>query len=172
MTITKENKSAFRLYDETIWLIGFGLLFLTYKSFNSDRPFEQVIFNSLGLIFVWIFVLLKVWIIQINDDQTIVFRGLLRNNVIDPKDIREYQEWVRGARVVHKSGSILLWPYVEKQGELKSILRALNPEIKLRDLAEEGTKTTARVVILVLALFAYFGWLIWSLFHGITKYHN
>ncbi len=73
---------------------------------------------------------------------------------------------------MHKGGSILLWPYVEKQGELKRILSTMNPEIKFRDLAAEGTKTTARVAIIVLALFVYFGWLIWSLFHGITKYHN
>jgi hypothetical protein len=172
MTFKKENKSAFRLYDESIWLIGFGLLFLTFKAVNSDRPFEQKIYNSLGLLFVWIFVLLKVWVIQIKDARTIIFRGLLRNTEIDSKDINEYQEWVRGARVVYKGGSILLWPYVEKQGELKSILREMNPEIIFRDLAQEGTKTSFRVAMIVLAVFGYFGWLIWSLFHGITKYHN
>jgi hypothetical protein len=174
MTTNTENKitRAFKLYDETIWLVGFGLLFLTYKALISDKPLEQKLFNSLGLLFVWIFVLLKVWVIQIKDARTVVFRGLLRENKIDPKDINEYQEWVRGARVMHKGGSILLWPYVEKQGELKSILSTMNPEIKFRDLAEEGTKTTVRVAIIVLAMFAYFGWLIWSLFHGITKLHN
>jgi hypothetical protein len=174
MPINTENKidRAFRLYDGTIWLVGFGLLFLTYKAFSSGKPFEQILYNSLGLLFVWIFVLLKVWVIQIKDARTVVFRGLLRENKIDPRDINEYQEWVRGARVVHKGGSILLWPYVEKQGELKSLLTTMNPEIKLRDLSAEGTKTTTRVVIIVLAVFAYFGWLIWSLFHGISKYHN
>lgn len=174
MATSTENKStrAFKLYDETIWLIGFGLLFLTYKAFISSIPFEQKLYNSLGLLFVWVFVLLKVWVIQIKDTRQVVFRGLLRENKIDPGDIKEYQEWVRGARVVHKGGSILLWPYVEKQGELKSILSSMNPEIKFRDLAEEGTKTTLRVVIIVLAMFAYFGWLIWNLFHGITKYRN
>ena len=174
MTINTDNKiaKAFKLYDETIWLVGFGLLFLTYKALISDRPFEQKLYNSLGLLFVWIFVLLKVWIIQVKDARTVVFRGLFREIVVDPKDINEYQGWVRGARLVHKGGSILLWPYVEKQGELKSILGTMNPDIKFRDLAAEGTKTTARLVIIVLALFVYFGWLIWSLFHSITKYHN
>jgi hypothetical protein len=112
------------------------------------------------------------WVIKLKDSRMVVFRGLLREITDDPKDIKEYQEWIRGARVVHKGGSILLWPYVEKQGDLKIMLSTMNPDIKFRDLAAEGTKTTARVTLIILALFVYFGWLIWGLFHGLTSYHK
>lgn len=167
---TEENiNKSFRLYDETIWLIGFGLLFLTYKAFASDKLFEQKLYDILGILLIWVIVLFKTHVIYIKDERTVIFQGILRQIVLNPKDIVEYQEWVRGGRLVHHRGSIFLWPYIEKQDELKSLLTVLNPQIKFRDIANEGTKTNTRVVIIVLAVFAYFGWLIWSLFHGITN---
>ncbi len=170
MTTNPEEKikKTFRLYDETIWIIGFGLLFLTYKAFVSDKLFEQKLYDILGILLIWVIVLFKTHIIYIRDSQTIIFQGILRNIELNPKNIIEFQEWVRGGRLVHQRGSIFLWPYIEKQGELKSILKAINPQIKFRDIANEGTKTNGRVVIIVIAVFTYFGWLIWSLFHGIT----
>lgn len=171
MTANSDEKinRTFRLYDETIWIIGIGLLFLTYQAFSSSKSLEQKIYDVLGILLLWVIVLLKTHRIHIRDTRNAVFQGLLRKIVLNPRDILEYQEWVRGGRLVHTGGSIFLWPYIEKQGELKSILKAANPQIKFRDIAAEGTKTTARVVIIVVGVFAYFGWLIWSLFHGITN---
>ncbi|HAS54788.1 MAG: hypothetical protein A2X56_14200 [Nitrospirae bacterium GWC2_57_13] len=171
MTANSDEKinRTFRLYDETIWIIGFGLFFLTYQALWSNKSFEQKIYDVLGILLLWGIVLLKTHRIHISDMRTVIFQGLLRRIVLNPRDILEYQEWVRGGRLVHHGGSIFLWPYIEKQGELKSILKAANPQIKFRDISEEGTKTNVRVLIIVIAMFAYFGWLIWSLFHGIMN---
>jgi len=165
----KKINKKFRLYDEVIWIVGFGLLFLTFKALMSSKPLDQKLLDILGVLWVWIFMLLKIHLIHIKDVQNIIFQGIFRKIILQPRDIHEYQEWVRGARIVYKGGSIILWPYIEKQGELKSILKALNPQIQLRDLAAEGTKTTFRVVLIMIAMFTYFGWLFWSLLHGITN---
>ena len=171
MIINPEERinKTFRLYDGTIWIIGFGLLFLTYQAFSSSKSFDQKLYDGLGVLIAWVIVLFKIHAIHIKDSRTVIFQGIFRKIVLDTKDITEYQEWVRGVRLAHHGGSIILWPYIEKQGELKSILRTIGPQIKFRDLAAEGTKTNCRVAIIVIAIFAYFGWLTWSLFHGITN---
>ena len=160
---------TYRLYDESIWLVVIGLLFLTWRAFDGDQSFEHKLYRISGILLAWVVVLLKVHKIHIEDSQTIIFRSLFQKIVLNPQDISDFQEWVRGARVVYKGGSIILWPYIEKQGQFKSTLQAINPNIVFTDISNEGTKTNVRVVLLVLGIFAYFGWLIWSLFHGITQ---
>jgi hypothetical protein len=160
---------TYRLYDESIWLVGIGLIYLTWSAFDGVLSSEHKLYSIPGLLLAWVFVLLKVDKIHIEDSRTIIFRSLFRSIVLNPQDITAYQEWVRGARVVYKGGSIILWPYIEKQGQFKGTLQAINPNIVFVDISKEGTKTNIRVAVIVLGIFAYFGLLIWSLFHGITQ---
>jgi len=171
MSINSDEKinKTFRLYDETIWIVGIGILYLTYKAFSSSKSFELKLYDILNMLMLWVIVLFKIHVIRVQDSRTIIFQGIFRKIILNPREITEYQEWVRGGRLVYQGGSIILWPYIEKQGELKRILRTITPEMKFRDITAEGTKTNCRVAIIVLAMFAYFGWLIWSLFHKITQ---
>ena len=175
MTIESKNiprgkiNETYRLYDESIWIIGIGLLFLTGKAIDEVLSSEHRLYNISGLLLAWLVVLFKVYKIHIEDSRTIIFRSLFQKIVLNPQDISDFQEWVRGARIVYKGGSIILWPYIEKQGQFKSTLQSINPNIVFTDSSKEGTKTNFRVFLIVLVVFAYFGWLIWSLFHGITQ---
>ncbi len=160
---------TFRLYDESIWIAGLGLLFLSWEALEPGKSFEQKLRIIPGILLAWVIVLFKVHKIHIKDARTIIFQGIFRKIILDPQNIDEFQEWVRGARIVYKGGSIILWPYIEKQGQFKSSLKSINPNILFRDISKEATKTNIRVAFIVLGVFAYFGWLFWSLFHGITQ---
>ncbi len=160
---------TFRLYDGSIVILPFGLIYLTYEVIDPAKSFEQKLFAIPPIALIWGLILFKIHRIEVIDSRIIVFRGLFREIKVKPNDILSVQDWLRGVRIVLKKRSFILWPFIEKQGEFKALLRSLNPDIEIKDMSNEATKSMARGGILILGMFLYFAWLIWSMFYNITS---
>ena len=161
----------FNLYDSSfLILIPAGLIFLTYKAFEPAKSFEQKLFEIPSIELIWILILCKTHRIEVINANEILFRGLFRKIKVSPKDIISIQDWLRGVRIVLKEKSIILWPFIEKQGEFKTLMRELNADIEIKDMSNVFMESPVRVGIAVLGVFIYFGLLIWVLFYNFT--HN
>jgi hypothetical protein len=114
--------------------------------------------------------LYKTYRIDVIDTNEIIFRGLFRKIKVSPQDIIFIQDWLRGVRIVLKEKSIILWPFISKQGEFKSLMQTLNADIEIKDMSNIFIESPVRVVIAMLGIFLYFGILIWVLFYNFT--HN
>jgi hypothetical protein len=169
----EQSKTAriFNLYDSAIIIfLPFGLIFLTYEAFDPAKSFEQKLIAIPSIALMWILIFFKIHRIEVIDSHTIIFRGLFRKIQVAPQDIKSVQDWLRGIRIVFKKRSIILWPFIEKQGEFKALICNLNPEIEKKDMSNKATKSPARTGLIILGMFLYFGWLIWYLFSDFT--HN
>jgi hypothetical protein len=160
----------FNLYDSSIIILPIGLAFLTYEAFDPAKSFEQKIIAIPSILLIWILILFKIYRIEVIDAQTIIFRGIFRKIQVKPNDILSVQDWLRGIRVVLKKRSLILWPFIEKQGEFKSLMSNLNPDIEIKDMSNEATKSKLRAGLIILGMFLYFAGLIWLLFFNFT--HN
>lgn len=163
------NKT-FRLYDSTMVLVIIGLIYFTYITFTDDRQLATNPFYLLNLALVWILFLFKIHMIKVPNQNTLIFKGVFRKIQLNPNDIVSFQDLLRGVLVVTKNKSIILWPFIDRQGEFKSLLKNLNPEIKFVDVSELITNYPSRAGLLLLGLFVYFGGLIGFLFWHFT--HN
>ena len=166
--VQSKDTRFFRLYDEAFGLLAVALIFLTYEAFDPAKSFEQKLFAIPSIVLIWVLILFKIHRIEVIDSQTIIFRGLFRKIQATPKDILSVQDWLRGVRIVLKGRSLILWPFIERQGEFKALLRSLNPEIEIKDMSNEATKSTGRAGLIILGMFLYFAWLIWHLFSDFT----
>jgi hypothetical protein len=167
--LSKATKT-FRLYDEAIWIFIFGLAYLTYEVFTSNRGLEFKLFSILNVAFIWILLLFKIHKIEVRDANTIIFKGVLRKIKVTPQEIVSLQDFLRGSRIVLRGKSLILWPFIERQAGFKALLRNLNPDIKITDVSNEVTKTHTRAGLILLGLFLYFGGLIVFLFYDITHH--
>jgi len=93
--------------------------------------------------------------IDVSNDKTIIFRGILRKIIVSAEDRDSFQAWVRGMRLLMKVKSIILWPFIENQNQFKSLLSNLNLSIKFVDESDEATKSGKRIFLLMLAFFLY-----------------
>jgi hypothetical protein len=164
------EQKNFKLYDQSIWIAAIGLVVLTYKSLTQNYPPALQIIALLNVVIIWIIALLKTWQIEVSDDKTITFRGILRKIVVSSDDIVSFQDWLRGIRIVLKTKSIILWPFIDNQNQFKACLSNLNPNIEFIDESEEATKTNKRVLFLILGVFLYLAGLGVWLFYNFT--HN
>ncbi len=166
----KSINKSFRLYDDSVWLLAFAVIYFTYNTIDPSKTFEQRIFTFPALLFVWVIILFKIHKIHVLNSETIIFRGIFRKTIIRPRDINAVHDWLRGVRVVFSGGSLILWPFIEKQAEFKALVKQLNPDVDFKDMSSEATQKPYRVVLILLGLFLYFGWLIWSGFHDPTRF--
>lgn len=165
-----KTSRCFNLYDSAIIILPFGLIFVTYEAFDPAKSFEQKLIAIPSIVLIWVLILFKIHRIEVVESQTIIFRGLFRKIQATPQDILSVQDWLRGVRIILKGRSLILWPFIEKQGEFKALLRSLNPDIEIKDMSNEATKSTGRAGLIILGMFLYFALLIWFLFSDFT--HN
>jgi hypothetical protein len=169
--MAQEQNKIFKLYDQSIWIAAIGLVVLTYKSLTRNNPPALQITAFLNTAVIWIIALFKVWQIDVSDDKTITFRGLLRKIIVSADDVVSFQDWLRGIRIVLKNKSIILWPFIENRDQFKSLLSTLNPNVKLVDESDEATKSSIRIVLLMLVIFLYLAglgvWLFYSFTHDL-----
>lgn len=165
----KDQNRIFKLYESSlIWVAIGALLFLTYDAFTGNHSLSFKAIDLLIISVACVTVLFKVWQIEIPNDNTVIFRCICRKITVSPEEIVSFQEWLRFIRVVVKDKSIILWPYIDKQPQLKSILLSLNPKIKFIDESEEVTKSGFRILFLVLGVFIFLvGLAVW-LFYNFT----
>jgi hypothetical protein len=161
---------SFNLFDSAFIILPFALIFVTYEAFDPAKSFHQKLVAIPSIALVWILILFKIHRIEVIDSDTIIFRGLFRRIKVTPQDILSVQDWLRGIRIILKEGSIVLWPFIENQGEFKALLRGLNPDIEMRDMSNEATESTARGGLIILGMFIYFALLIWLLFTDFTQH--
>ena len=167
---TEQTVKSFNLYDETFIILIFALIFFTYEALDPNKSFDQRLVAIPPVALFWIIFLFKIHRIEVVGPKTIIFRGFIRNIKIAPDDIVSIQDYLRGVRIVLKKRSFILWPFISKQGEFKALIRSLNPDVELRDMSNEATQTPSRSGFLLIGVFIYFAWLIWSLFNSFT--HN
>lgn len=167
---TEQTVKSFNLYDETFIIIIFALLYFTYEVFDSTKSFEQRLIALPPVALFWIIFLFKIHRIEVVEPKTIIFRGFIRNIKVTPKDIVSLQDYLRGVRIVLKKRSLVLWPFIAKQGEFKALIRSLNPDVEMRDISNEATQTPSRSGFLLIGVLVYFVWLIWSLFTTFTQH--
>lgn len=163
------NKT-FRLFDAAIFFAVIGLLYFTYEAIVDSRPLESRLIFTINLAAVWFLFLFKIHLVSIPDRNTVIFKGIFRKIKVSPQDIVSFQDLLRGVRIVLKNKSIILWPFIARQGEFKILLRNLNQEIEFVDVADMATKTPSRIVLLLLGMFTYFAVLTGALFYHFT--HN
>lgn len=161
---------SFNLYDETFVILIIALLYFTYDAFEPSKSFDQKLIAIPPVALFWILFLFKIHRIEVIEPKSIIFRGFIRNIKTTPEDILSIQDWLRGVRIVLKGRSLILWPFIAKQGEFKALIRSLNPEVEIKDMSNEATKTSSRSRFLLLGVLIYFAWLLWSLFYSFT--HN
>lgn len=152
----QKNKREFRLYDNAYWVVVVGLLFFTYDALTDDGELTVRIASALNVILWWAFILFKIHKIEYRGDNTLLFKGILRKIAVRPTDIISSQVALRGVRLVLKNKTIFLWPFIEGEGEFKTLLKSLNPDIELVDAAQETTKSTARLGFIFLGLILFF----------------
>lgn len=167
---TNQTVKSFNLYDETFVILILALLYLTYEALEPTKSFEQRLITIPPVALFWILFLFKVHRIEVVEPKTIVFRGFIRNIITTAEDIVSIQDWLRGVRIVLKGRSIVLWPFIAKQGEFKSLIRSLNPDVEIEDMSNEATKTPTRSGFLLIVVLIYFAWLIWSLLYSFTHH--
>lgn len=165
--IDKINRT-YRLYDEVMWIVVLGLLYFTYEAFTNDRVLKFKIASIFNVTLVWIFLLFKTHKIEVHDQNTILFKGVFRKIIVNPQDIILFQDLLRGVRVVCRKRSIILWPFIEKQGEFKALLRNLNPNIQMVDVSNKVVSSNKRLGFLFFGLFVYLGGMIAFLFYQFT----
>jgi hypothetical protein len=167
--VLKDQNTVFKLYEPSLTRLAIGaLLFLTYDAFTGNHSLSFKAIDLLIISVACVTVLFKVWQIEIPNDNTVIFRCICRKITVSPEEIVSFQEWLRFIRVVVKDKSIILWPYIDKQPQLKSILLSLNPKIKFIDESEEVTKSGFRILFLVLGVFIFLvGLAVW-LFYNFT----
>jgi hypothetical protein len=153
-------KSEYKLYDHAITILPLALCYLTYELFTSDVPFYYPGSSFIFTLWIWIMVLFKVHKIKIYKDKVIRFQGLLRNIDIDASQITEVQDWLRFVRVKLKRGSLILFPFVEKLGDFKSEIRAMNPESKIKDISNSFFDSKFGWIIALIGMFLLFGCMI------------
>lgn len=166
----EKTVKSFNLYDEAFVILIFALLYFTYEAFEPSKSFNQKIIAIPPVAMFWILFLFKIHRIEVIEPTTVIFRGFFRNIKTTPEDILSIQDWLRGVRIVLKGRSLILWPFIVKQGEFKALIRSLNPKVEIKDMSNEATKTSTRSGLLLIGVFIYFAWLIWSLFYSFT--HN
>jgi hypothetical protein len=150
-------RREFRLYDDAYWIVVVGLLFFTYDAFTDDVEWRVRIISTLNVTFWWVLVLFKIHTIGFRNGNTLIFKSFLRRITVNPKDIIAFQDALRGLRIVLKDKSIILWPFIERQGEFKTLLQSLNPDIKLVDVSHEATKSPVRQGLFFLGLIIFVG---------------
>jgi hypothetical protein len=170
--MTQKQSKTFKLYDnQTIWILAIALLVITYKTATKNYRYSELQITAfLNIALLWILALFKIWKIEVLDNKTIVFRGILRKIIVSPEEIISFQDWMRGIRIVLKDKSIILWPYIDKQDQFKSLLSNLNSNIKFIDEAHEATKSGKRVFLLTFGVFLYLAGLAAWLFYVFTHH--
>jgi len=172
MNKAKEKKKKtgieFRLYDQAYWIVVVGLLFFTFDALTDHGELQVRIVSALNVALWWILILFKIHKIEYRDENTLLFKSILRRITVNPKDIISVQDAFRGLRVVLKKKSIILWPFIERQGEFKTLLLSLNPDIKLVDASTEATKANARLGFIFLGLILFFALSAAGLFYQFT----
>lgn len=149
-------KNEYKLYDESYWIVVFALFYITYDVVTADRELQSRVLSALSVTFWWVLILFKVHAIECHDEGTLIFKGILRKTTVHAKDIIAFQDALRGLRLVLKNKSIVLWPFVERQGEFKILLKSLNPDIEFIDVSNEATKSTARLGLLFWGMIVLF----------------
>lgn len=167
---TEKTVKSFNLYDETFIILIFALLYFTYEVLDPTKSFEQRLIALPPVALFWIIFLFKIHRIEVVEPNTIIFRGFIRNIKTTSEDIVSIQDYLRGVRIVLKKRSLILWPFIAKQGEFKALIRSLNPDVKMRDMSNEATQTPSRSGFLLIGVLIYFAWLIWSLFNTFTQH--
>ena len=160
---------TFKLYDGVWVVIVLAIFSLTYTAFGPEKTFNQKVYAFPGVAWLWILILFKIYKIEVVDSTTIIFRGLFRKIKVHPKEIISVQDWLRGIRIVLKGRSIILFPFIDKLGEFKALVRGLNPEVTIKDMSNVATNSITRAGLIVIGVFLYFAWLIWSLFKSFTQ---
>lgn len=153
-------KSEYKLYDHAVIIIPLALCYLTYELFTSEVPFYYPGSSFLLTLWILIMVLFKVHKVKIYEDKVIRFQGILRNIDIDASQITEVQDWLRFVRVKLKKGSLILFPFIDKLGDFKSEIRAMNPESNIKDISNSFFDSKFGWIITVIGMFLLFGCMI------------
>ncbi len=166
--IKVQIKSEYRLYDYAIIVLPFGLCYLTYELFTSDIPVYYPGSSALATLWVWIVVLFKTHRIKIYDNNVLKFQGLLRTIDVNADQITEIQDWLSFVRVKFNTGSLILFPFVEKLGAFKAEVKSLNPEATIEDMSNMFFDSKYGIGLTLAGMVIFFGCMIVYLFYRFT----
>lgn len=152
--------SEYKLFDHAEIIVPIALCYFTYELFTSDVPFYYPGSSFIFTLWIWIMVLFKVHKIKIYEDKVIRFQGLIRNIDINASQITEVQDWLRFVRVKLRKRSLILFPFIDKLGDFKSEIRALNPESKIKDISNSFFDSKFGLIITLIGIFLFFGCMI------------
>jgi len=127
-------------------------------------------------VYLWIKFLLTPYRIEIDKDNVINFRSIVKRTIISPNDIEKISDSILSFKVFSKNGNVSVSTLMDRPYELKRLIENLNrnvttedillkdEDILLKDMDESKAKTPleiAGVILLILALMI-FRWFRWS----------
>ena len=79
------------------------------------------------------------------------------------------EDWLRFVRIRYKGGCLILFPFIEKLGEFKSLVKSMNSNVKIKDVSNWYFSSNIRVFLLIVGIFGWFGFLIFHYFYEWTR---
>ena len=98
------------------------------------------------------------------------FRFFFRKIDLNPEEITRIEDWLGFVRVKYKGGSLILFPFIEKLGEFKALVKSMNSDVEIKDISNWYFSSNIRVSLLIVGVFGWFIFLIFHYFYEWTQF--
>jgi hypothetical protein len=114
-------------------LIPIFLLLMTYVSLP---PYTQIRFYLLPIIciYLWIKFLFTPYRVNLLDDQTVIFKSILKKTIIYPNEIEKITDGMFSYKIIFKNGRVNVSNLMNRPYELKRAIENLNKNIDYKDI--------------------------------------
>jgi hypothetical protein len=129
---------------------------ITYLNFEihlTSRP--QSWFLPLFTVFFWYKVLSVIYRVQFKDDNSIVFRSLLKSTIVYPNEIQKILDNMFTFKIITQKGNIVISTLIKKPYELKRKIENLNTKIHSEDVLQKDMEKAEKKHPLTILLWAF-----------------
>lgn len=137
-------------------IIVLFLLMITYLNFEIHPTSRlQSWFFPLFTVFFWYKVLSVIYRVQFKDDNSIVFRSILKNTIVYPNEIQKILDNMFTFKIITQKGNIVISTLIKKPYELKRKLENLNTKIHSEDVLQKDMEKAEKKHPLIILLWAF-----------------
>jgi hypothetical protein len=129
---------------------------ITYLNFEihlTSRP--QSWFLPLFTVFFWYKVFSVIYRVQFKDDNSIVFRSLLKSTIVYPNEIQKILDNMFTFKIITQKGNIVISTLIKKPYELKRKIENLNTKIHSEDVLQKDMEKAEKKHPLTILLWAF-----------------
>ena len=138
------------------FIIIIFLLIITYFNLNvhpNSKP--QTWVYPIFSVFFWYKSLSVIYRVHIRDDNSIVFRSVLKNTIIYPNEIEKILDNMFTFKIITKKGNIIITTLIKRPYELKRKLENLNKNIHSEDILQKDMEKAKKKHPLTILLWAF-----------------